>query len=111
MPNSRLVNAALCNHSCHWATVRLRRPPELYCCALQCTVAYTADDMPLGGHLLRDYRDYGCSRVGNGAFSVDTAHSIALCHAGVCTVRCCCSGLEPCPLNRWFCFYPGDPVF
>jgi hypothetical protein len=108
MPNPRLVNAALCNHSCHGATVRLRRPPELYGCALPCAVAYAADDMPLGGHLLWDYD--GGSRVGNGTFSVDTALSIALSQAGVGTVRCGCSGLEPCPRNRWFSIYPGDPA-
>ncbi len=39
MPNSRIVNAAPCNHSCHGATACLRRPPALYGCALLCAVA------------------------------------------------------------------------
>ena len=65
--------------------------------------------MPPGGHILWDYD--GGSRAGNKAFSVDSAHSMALGQVGLATVPCGCSGAVACPRNRWFRVYPGDTAF
>jgi hypothetical protein len=41
-------NAALCNHTCHGATVALRRPAALRDCPLSCVVAYPAAGLRSG---------------------------------------------------------------
>ena len=70
------TNAALFNHTCHSATVVLRRPPELRDCPLSCAVAYPTAALQPGGPLLWDYD--GGARRGNGGFSVDLAQSLEL---------------------------------
>ena len=99
------LNAALCNHSCHGATAHMRRPPEMYDCALPCAVAYASSNLLPGGSILWDYD--GGSRAGNRAFSVDSARSLALGQAGLATIPCGCAGTAACPRDRWFHVYPG----
>ena len=95
-----IINAALFNHSCRDATVVLRRPPELYDCALPCAVAYAKAGQPAGCRLLWDYD--GGARSGNRAFTVDQARSVALRLEGIETFPCACRAPAPCPRRRWF---------
>ena len=94
------TNAALFNHTCHSATVVLRRPPELRDCPLSCAVAYPTAALQPGGPLLWDYD--GGARRGNGGFSVDLAQSLELRGEGTACVPCSCRGPMSCPRARWF---------
>lgn len=95
-----ILNAALLNHSCHDATVALRRPPELLSCALPCAVAYAKHDLPPGCRLLWDYD--GGPRRGGCAFTVDHTRSVELGREGIATFPCACRSPAPCPRNRYF---------
>ena len=95
-----LVNAALLEHTCHNATVRLGRPPGLSDCALPCAVAFALDTLSRGRRLKWDYD--GGHRVGNGAFTVDLRRSLELRNEGVDTVPCGCQPGGLCPRGRWF---------
>jgi hypothetical protein len=94
------LNAALLDHACHNATVRLWRPSRLLDCALPCAFAFA-----LGGHLdgCRLTWDYdGGTRAGNRAFTVDYVRSLELRDEGVATVPCACQPSRLCPRGRWF---------
>ena len=95
-----LHNAALCNHTCHGATVVLRRPAALRDCPLSCVVAYPAAGLQAGGRLLWDYD--GGSRSGNGGFTVDLTRSLELHAEGVRCAPCACRRPQLCPRGRWF---------
>jgi len=95
-----LCSVALFNHSCHDATVSLRRPAELRDCPLSCAVAYPTAELQAGGRLLWDY-DGGAAR-GNAAYSMDLAGSLQLRAEGFASVPCACRGAQPCPRQRWF---------
>jgi hypothetical protein len=94
------LNAAMFNHTCHNATVALRRPPELRDCPLPCAVAYPTADLRPGGPLLWDYD--GGARHGNSGFSVDLARSLELRGEGIDCAPCSCRGPVSCPRARWF---------
>jgi hypothetical protein len=103
--NPPLCNAALFDHSCHDATVALRRPAELRGCPLPCAAAFPTAALRPGGRLLWDYD--GGSRRGNNGFPVDLACSLELRGEGVDFVPCACRGLLACPQGRWFRVFPG----
>ena len=95
-----LINAALLEHTCHNATVRLGRPPGLNDCALPCAVAFALDSLGPGRRLKWDYD--GGQRAGNGGFTVDLQRSLELRNEGVDTVPCGCQPGGLCPRGRWF---------
>jgi hypothetical protein len=95
-----LINAALLEHTCHNATVRLGRPPSLRACALPCAVAVALDGLSGGRRLKWDYD--GGRRVGNSGFTVDLQRSLELRNEGVDTVACGCQPGGLCPRRRWF---------
>jgi hypothetical protein len=95
-----LINAALLEHTCHNATVRLGRPPSLRACALPCAVAVALDALSGGRRLKWDYD--GGHRVGNSSFTVDLRRSLELRNEGVDTVACGCQPGGLCPRGRWF---------
>jgi hypothetical protein len=95
-----LINAALLEHTCHNATVRLGRPPGLNDCALPCAVAFALDSLGPGRRLKWDYD--GGHRAGNGGFTVDLQRSLELRNEGVDTVPCGCQPGGLCPRGRWF---------
>ena len=99
-------NAALLKHSCHDATVVLRRPPQLRDCTLSCAVVYPTASLQAGGPLLWDY-DGGARRGNNGFFSVDFAQSLELRGEGVDCVPCACRWPLSCPRARWFRVFPS----
>ena len=96
-----LRNAALLNHTCWDATVRLGR---LARCAVPCAIAYTTRRLG-AGDLLR--WDYDGGRPGS-AFTVDAAEGARLLAQGVTCVPCACQGGQPCPRQRWFPVYGDD---
>jgi hypothetical protein len=95
-----LVNAALLEHTCHNATVRLGRPPGLRDCALPCAVAFALDGLSGGRRLKWDYD--GGRRTGNSGFTVDLQRSLELRSEGIDTVACGCQPGGLCPRGRWF---------
>jgi hypothetical protein len=95
-----LVNAALLEHTCHNATVRLGRPPGLIDCALPCAVAFALDGLSGGRRLKWDYD--GGRRTGNSGFTVDLKRSLELRSEGIDTVACGCQPGGLCPRGRWF---------
>ena len=108
VPSPCPLNAALCNHTCHDATVCLRRPRCMAEGPLSCAVAYATDGMAPRSRLLWDYD--GGARSGSRAFSVDLAGSLALRAGGVDSVPCACRGALPCPRGRWFRVFPDPPA-
>ena len=96
-----LRNAALLNHTCWDATVRLGR---LARCTFPCAIAYTTRRLE-AGDLLR--WDYDGGRPGS-AFTVDAAEGARLLAQGVTCVPCACRGGQPCPRQRWFPVYGDD---
>ena len=95
-----LLNAALFNHSCHEATVCLRRPLPWDGGALSCAVAYAKDGIPPVGRLVLDYD--GGAAPGSRAFSIDLATRLELLADGIDSVPCACRALLPCPRGLWF---------
>ena len=95
-----LLNAALLEHTCHNATVRLGRPSRLQDCALPCAVAVALDTLNGCRRLKWDYD--GGQRVGNSGFTVDLRRSLELRNEGIDTVACGCQPGGPCPRGRWF---------
>ena len=95
-----LLNAAMFNHSCSEASVRLGRPPH---CPFPCAVAYTTRVLVAGEPLRWNYDGARPS----GGFTVDLAESILLRARGVVCVPCACRGDHPCPRGRWFPLDPG----
>jgi hypothetical protein len=102
--NPSPANVALFNHSCHDATVVLRRPVELRDCAVPCAAAYPSASLRTGGKLLWDYD--GGARAGNAGFTVDHAGRADLELAGINTNPCLCRRPDPCPRGRWFRIFP-----
>ena len=84
-----LRNAALLDHTCWDASVRLGR---LARCAFPCAAAYTTRRLE-AGDLLR--WDYDGGRHG-WAFTVDAAEGARLQAQGVTRVPCACRGGQPC---------------
>jgi hypothetical protein len=95
-----LINAALLEHTCHNATVRLCRPSSLRDCAMPCAVALALDSLSGGRRLKWDYD--GGQRAGNNGFTVDLKRSLELRNEGVDTVACGCRPGGLCPRGRWF---------
>ena len=95
-----LINAALLEHTCHNATVRMGRPSSLQACALPCAVATALDTLNGARRLKWDYD--GGQRVGNSGFTVDLRRSLELRNEGVDTVACGCQPGGLCPRGRWF---------
>jgi hypothetical protein len=93
-----LVNAALLEHTCHNATVRLGRPSGLNNCALPCAVAFALDGLSGGRRLKWDYD--GGRRSGNSGFTVDLKRSLELRNEGIDTVACGCQPGGLCPRGR-----------
>ena len=94
------INAALLDHACHNATVRLWRPPQLRDCALPCAFAFPIDGLSDGSRLTWDYD--GGRRSGKAGLTVDFRGSLELRDEGVVTVPCACQRDRPCPRGRWF---------
>jgi hypothetical protein len=94
------INAALLEHTCHNATVRLCHPPSLRDCALPCAVALALYGLSGGRRLKWDYD--GGHRAGNNGFTVDLKRSLELRNEGVDTVACGCQPGGLCPRGRWF---------
>jgi hypothetical protein len=94
------INAALLEHTCHNATVRLCRPPSLRDCALPCAVALALDGLSGGRRFKWDYD--GGHRAGNSGFTVDLKRSLELRNEGADTVACGCQPGGFCPRGRWF---------
>ena len=94
------LNAALLDHACHNATVRLWRPSRLRDCALPCAFAFALEGLSDGCRLTWDYD--GGLRTGNNGFTVDYVRSLELRDEGIATVPCVCQRGRPCPRGRWF---------
>jgi hypothetical protein len=98
--NPSPLNAALLDHACHNATVRLWRPSQLRDCALPCAFAFALGGLRDGCRLTWDYD--GGRRSGNAGFTVDLQRSLELRDEGIATVPCACLRNRPCPRGRWF---------
>ena len=94
------LNAALLDHACHNATVRLWRPSQLRGCALLCAFAFALGGLSDGCRLTWDYD--GGRRSGNAGFTVDLQRSLEVRDEGIATVPCVRLRDRPCPRARWF---------
>jgi hypothetical protein len=102
-PSLQVLNAALLDHACHTATLRLWRPPclrDCAACALPCAVAFALDGLSGGRRLTWDYD--GGRPSGNRGFTVDYARSLELRNEGIDTVACGCQPGGLCLRGRWF---------
>ena len=90
-----LRNAALFNHTCSGASVRLGR---LAGYTFPCAIAYTTRCLGAGEPLRWNYDGDGSRE----AFTVDADESVRLSARGVTCVPCACRGAMPCPRRRWF---------
>jgi hypothetical protein len=97
-----LRNAALFNHTCWEASVRLGRPAG---CAFPCAVAYTTRRLEAGDSDPLRW-DYDGGRPG-AAFTVDAAEGARLSAQGVTCIPCACREGQLCPRRRWFPIYHG----